>query len=89
MARCSATSTLETGDEVILASDEISRTYYVSQTLVVPEAGQPLEVRLENARYAMPTDDERVTLITCHPYGSLRNRLIIIARPNDHPGPVR
>lgn len=75
--------TLRAGDEVVVYSEEISHTYYVSQTLIVPEAGQPLEVRLKNARYAMPTDDERLTLITCHPYGSLRNRLIVIARPSE------
>jgi sortase (surface protein transpeptidase) len=55
----------------------------VSETLILPEAGQPLGVRRENARYVMPTDDERLTLVTCHPYGSLRNRLIVIARPDE------
>jgi LPXTG-site transpeptidase (sortase) family protein len=75
--------TLDISDEVVLYADEISRTYRVSETLVLPEAGQPLEVRLQNARYAKPTEDERLTLITCHPYGSLRNRLIVIAVPKD------
>jgi sortase (surface protein transpeptidase) len=51
--------------------------------LILPEAGQPLEVRVENAKYILPTEDERVTLVTCHPYGSLRNRLIVIAYPED------
>lgn len=73
--------TLEVGDEITVYSEQTSRTYHVYQKLVLPEAGQPLEVRLKNARYAGPTVDERLTLVTCHPYGSLRNRLIIIARP--------
>jgi sortase A len=72
---------LETGDEVILYSGEVVCTYTVTEVLVLPEAGQPLEVRVENARYIQPTDDERLTLVTCHPYGSLRNRLIVIAHP--------
>jgi sortase (surface protein transpeptidase) len=38
-------------------------------------------VRLRNAEYIAPTADERLTLVTCHPYGSLRNRLVIIAYP--------
>ena len=73
--------TLEIGDEIIVHSEELSRTYIVSETLILPEAGQPMEVRLANARYVMPTDDDRLTLVTCHPYGSLRNRLIVIATP--------
>lgn len=73
---------LRPGDDIVLYSEQISRTYAVSETLILPEAGQPLEVRLENARYVMPTDDERLTLVTCHPYGSLRNRLIVIAQPD-------
>jgi sortase (surface protein transpeptidase) len=28
-------------------------------------------------------DEECLTLVTCHPYGSLRNRLIVIARPTE------
>jgi sortase A len=73
---------LEAGDKIIVYGQEVSRrTYVVSVTLILPEAGQPREVRLENARYVMPTDDERLTLVTCHPYGSLRSRLIVVARP--------
>jgi len=71
----------ELGDSVILYSGNRSFSYEIAEVLVLPEAGQPLEVRQENARYIEHTDDERVTLVTCHPYGSLRNRLIVIARP--------
>jgi sortase A len=78
---------LEVGDEITLSSDEVSRTYHVSQTLILPEAGQPLGTRLANARYVLPTDDSRLTLVTCHPYGSLCNRLIVIARPAER-GPA-
>lgn len=74
--------TLQIGDEIVVYSEELSRTYTVTETLILPEAGQPMEVRLANARYVMPTDDERLTLVTCHPYGSLRNRLIVIATPS-------
>ena len=71
--------TLEAGDTVVVYSDEIPYTYAVDKVLILPEADQPLEVRIENARYVLPTEDERLTLVTCHPYGSLRNRLIVIA----------
>ena len=55
--------------------------YRVKEKYILPEAGQSLEVRLENALYVQETQDERVTMVTCHPYGSLANRLIVIAVP--------
>ena len=73
--------TLDIGDTITLYADDAPYTYTVAEMLILPEGGQPLEVRLENARYILPTDDERLTLVTCHPYGSLRNRLVVIARP--------
>ncbi len=56
-------------------------TYQVQHVYILPEAGQPMEVRVQNARYIQATEDERLTLVTCHPYGSLRNRLVVIAFP--------
>jgi sortase A len=73
--------TLEAGDAIITYSGDTPYTYDVTEVLILPEAGQPLEVRLNNARYITSTDDERLTLVTCHPYGSLQYRLIVIAHP--------
>ena len=73
--------TLDVGDTISLYAGDEPYTYTVSEMLILPESGQPIEVRIENARYILPTDDERLTLVTCHPYGSLRNRLIVIAHP--------
>jgi LPXTG-site transpeptidase (sortase) family protein len=75
--------TLEAGDDIVVYSDDTPYAYAVTEVLILPEAGQPLEVRIENARYVLPTDDERLTLVTCHPYGSLQNRLIVIAHPTN------
>jgi LPXTG-site transpeptidase (sortase) family protein len=76
--------TLKEGDEIVIYAGKVTYTYAVTDTLILPEAGQPIEVRIENARYIQPTSDERLTLVTCHPYGSLRNRLIVIAQPTEH-----
>jgi LPXTG-site transpeptidase (sortase) family protein len=73
--------TLQAGDVITSYAGDIPHAYTVTEVLILPEAGQPLEVRIENARYILPTDDERLTLVTCHPYGSLRYRLIVIAHP--------
>jgi LPXTG-site transpeptidase (sortase) family protein len=73
--------TVQPGEQIVLFSDLISFTYEITEVVVLPEGGQPLEVQQANTRYIQPTDDERVTLVTCHPYGSTRERLIVIARP--------
>ncbi len=75
--------TLEAGDIITSYSGDTPYTFTVTAVLILPEAGQPLEVRAENARYILPSDDERLTLVTCHPYGSLRYRLIVIAHPQE------
>jgi LPXTG-site transpeptidase (sortase) family protein len=66
---------------VVDSQDGEEFAYRVKEKYILPEAGQPLEVRLQNALYVQKTQDERLTLVTCHPYGSLANRLIIIAVP--------
>ena len=71
------------GDIITLYSNGVAYIYAVSETLILLEAGQSLEVRQENAQYILPTTDERVTIVTCHPYGSLRDRLIVIVLPVD------
>lgn len=73
---------LDVGATILLeAEDGATYTYTVTEKLILPEIGQPLEVRIQNAQYILPTADERLTLVTCHPYGSLANRLLIIAHP--------
>ncbi|MGC9399400.1 MAG: sortase [Anaerolineae bacterium] len=73
---------LEPKDHIeVKGADGQTYVYRVENVYIVEEAGQPLEVRLENARYIQPTRDERLTLVTCHPYASTRYRLIVIAKP--------
>jgi LPXTG-site transpeptidase (sortase) family protein len=74
---------LEVGAEIFVEGENGEMfAYRVGEKYVVREAGQPLSVRLENARYIQETPDERLTLVTCHPYGSLQNRLLVIAYPS-------
>jgi sortase A len=73
--------TLEVGAEVTVYVDDIATTYYVTNTMILPEKGMPLEVRRENARWIEPTDGERVTLVTCWPYNNNTHRVVVIAEP--------
>ncbi len=73
---------LDVGATILIeAEDGATYTYTVTEKLLLPEAGQPVEVRIQNAHYVLPTADERLTLVTCHPYNSLAYRLLIIAHP--------
>ncbi len=73
--------TLRPGDEIILSAEAETKTYRVDEVLILPERDQPLEVRLKNAEYIQPTDDERLTLITCWPYNDNTHRAVVIAFP--------
>jgi sortase A len=72
---------LKVGDELTLADDGGLHHYKISDKEILAERGQPIAVRIKNAEWIAPTDDERVTLITCWPYTDNSHRLIIVAKP--------
>lgn len=73
---------VQKGDEIQVFSGENPQPYRyeVTETVVVKEKGVPVNVRLRNARWIAPTEDERLTLVTCA-YPGATHRLIVIARP--------
>jgi sortase A len=72
---------LKPGDRITLEAQGRRYHYIVVQTMTLREQDQPIQVRLNNARWILPTDDERVTLITCWPYTTNTYRLVVIALP--------
>lgn len=72
---------LAIGDEIVLYDENGSHSYRVGEQHILLERGQPLEVRLANAHWMDPTNDERITLITCWPYTDNSHRVIIVAYP--------
>jgi sortase A len=73
---------VEIGDEIVAfaGNSEKAFRYVVTEKFLVQEKGVPLETRVKNAQLIAPTDDERLTLITCA-YPGATHRLIVIARP--------
>lgn len=69
------------GDEITIYDNETPFTFTVSQVELLPERDQPLEVRQENAQWILPTEDERITIITCWPYEDNTHRLVVVAEP--------
>lgn len=77
---------LELGDEIIVYDLEKPHVYQVIHQEIMPENGQPLSVRIENARWIQQSGDERITLVTCWPYSTNANRLVVIAKPASNLG---
>lgn len=72
---------LEVGDLILVYSGDKEFAYAIAQKMILPELYQPMEVRLKNAQWIAPTQDERLTLVTCWPQDSNANRLILVATP--------
>lgn len=79
---------LKEGDSIQVWAGGRLRDYVVSLMKILPEKGQPIEVRLNNARWIQPTNDERLTLVTCWPYTNNTHRLIVVAVPADKAPPT-
>lgn len=73
--------TLEVGDLLMIQSGSRLFEYVVGRKEILPERYQPIDTRLENSRWIQPSDDERITLVTCWPYESNTHRVIVVAVP--------
>lgn len=72
---------LENGDFIHIYAGDWLVVYTIANKVIVPERNVSLEERLENAQWIAPSNDERLTLITCYPYTSNTHRLILVAVP--------
>ena len=72
---------LEPGHIVDLYVGQTVYRYMVTEKYILKEKGMPQEVREENARWIAPTDDERLTLVTCWPYTNNTHRVVVVAKP--------
>ena len=72
---------LEVGEDIFVRTNQGWYQYRVAEKLILKEQGEPVEVRAANARWILPTEDERLTLITCWPYPATTHRLLVIAYP--------
>jgi LPXTG-site transpeptidase (sortase) family protein len=72
---------LEVGDSIIITSGANEFSYIIANKMILREKDQPLDKRLENGRWILPSNDERVTLVTCWPASSNTHRLVLVAVP--------
>ncbi len=73
---------LQAGDRISVYGEDSQRYgYIVTNIMILPERDVSVEERLQNARWILPSADQRLTLVTCWPYYSNTHRLIIVASP--------
>jgi sortase A len=69
------------GDRVTLTTPAGQYVYVVEEIHLRLEKGQPLDERLAIGAWMQPMPEERLTLITCWPYGVDDHRMIVVAKP--------
>ena len=72
---------LKIGGFIEVESRSYRFTYVIANRMIVAERDQTIGTRMLNARWILPSDDERLTLVTCWPKTNNTHRLIIVARP--------
>jgi len=72
---------LKVGDFLKITSGNKEFDYVIANKMILPEKDQPIEVRLDNGRWILPSKDERITLVTCWPEDTNSHRLVLVAVP--------
>ena len=72
---------LKVGDEIILYTPLRSHYYEVTESFLVPYRRDPAEGERQLRAYASDFGDERITLVSCYPYYTNADRIVVIAKP--------
>lgn len=72
---------IEAGDEIIIRADGTNYVYAVAERHIIKDKWVSVETHEENAQWVQPTEDDRLTLVTCWPYTGNTHRLIVVAVP--------
>jgi LPXTG-site transpeptidase (sortase) family protein len=72
---------LTPGDEIILLTDTGIFNYQVQEKVIIPYVGVEEQANAQLQALLAPQSSERVTLISCWPYATYTNRIVIIAAP--------
>jgi sortase A len=72
---------LSPGDEIILLTDAGEFHYQVQETTIIPYKGNESVAIPQIQALTGPQPSERVTLISCWPYTTYSNRILVIAVP--------
>lgn len=76
------------GDEVVVHTTRGAFPYVVTERTIVPYRADPAKGDAVLQEYAGRTGDERLTLISCYPYVTNADRIVVVAKPLDPPAPA-
>lgn len=74
-------SELNIGDEVVIFTADDEFHYQVQEKTIIPHLGNETEADAKLRFYAAPKPAEMVTLISCWPYATNADRIVVIAIP--------
>lgn len=77
---------LDIGDEIILFTEQGETHYQVQKKFIIPYRGTEEEGDAKLQAYAAPQLTEMVTIISCWPYLTNANRIVVIAVPRIETG---
>jgi LPXTG-site transpeptidase (sortase) family protein len=69
------------GQEIFITTEAGEHRYVIQEIHMRREVGVSMEERLETGRFMAEMPEERLTLITCWPYGINDHRIIVVAVP--------
>ena len=69
------------GDEITIRADGTDFVYTIVERHIIKDKWVSTETHTENAQWVLPTEEARLTLVTCWPYTSNTHRLIVVAVP--------
>jgi LPXTG-site transpeptidase (sortase) family protein len=76
------------GDQIILLTDAGEFYYQVQEKIIIPYAGVVEQANQQIWALTGPQPSETVTLISCWPYATFTNRIVIVAQPIPNGGGV-
>ena len=74
---------LKEGDLILIFSGNTQFLYQIEKVIYLKEKGAPVQDRIQNASWIGPSDDERLTLVSCWPPSDNKYRIIVVAFPVD------
>ena len=73
---------LKVGDVIILYTPLRSYYYEVTESVILPFRSDPAEGQRLLRAYSTDFGDERITLISCYPYYTNADRIVVVAKPH-------
>jgi sortase A len=74
-------SRLKTGEVITVATRSGLYPYMVTEVTIVPYRKDPVAGEATLQRYMASTTTERLTLLSCYPYWTNSDRIVVVAEP--------